>query len=149
MKNNGLYKLFLLVTLMVILITGCSSKTPYEKAIESFTPISLEEVQKNIDNGTPFILYMGSSSCSFCTEVAPHVQQAAKREGATIYYMNTDAEELQDNQDFEKFRNDHDIEFDPAMILFTQDGFEKTSLMTDTDQTALIFKKYLKKVNGQ
>lgn len=146
MKNNRILKL-LLITLILSFTTACSSGSPYEKAVESFTPITFEEIKENIANGTPFILYMGNDSCSFCIDVAPHVQQAAKREAATVYYLNTESPELEGNTEFEEFKKDYEVDTDPAMILFTQDGFERTSLMTDTDQTALIFKKYLKKIN--
>ena len=138
---------FVIISVMImIFVVGCSNKTPYQKYVASFTPITIEEVNNNIENGTPFVLYFSRESCSFCSEVIKNVRSAAKEMGVEIFYIDTDTPDIEKDESYVEFRKEYDIEFDPAMLLFTKDDYYKGRLITDTDEIALTFKKYLAKI---
>lgn len=140
-------ELVILSVMVVMLITGCSKKTSYQKKVGSFTPISIEEVHDKIENGIPFVLYISNESCPFCAEVVNNVRSAAKEVGVKIFYIDSEDSDIKDDEAFLKFKGDYDIESDPTMLLFTEDDYSKAWLITDTDEIAFTFKKYLAKIS--
>lgn len=113
----------------------------------SFTPISIEEVHNKTENGIPFVLYISNESCPFCAEVVNNVRSAAKEVGVKIFYIDSEDSDIKDDEAFLKFKGDYDIESDPTMLLFTEDDYSKAWLITDTDEIAFTFKKYLAKIS--
>lgn len=146
-KKKTCQRVVFLLVLVMFLVLGCSDRTPYEKIVSSFTPITIEEVNSNIKKGDPFILYFSRESCSFCNEIVKNVSSAAKEKGVTIHYIDTDTPDLENNEEYVQFRKEHDVEFDPAMLLFTTVGYSKARLITDTDEIALTFKRYLEELS--
>lgn len=139
---------FTILFIMVMVFTvGCGQKTSYQKNVDSFTPISMEEVHDKIENGIPFILYISNESCPFCVEVVNNVRSAAKEVNAKIFYIDSENPDIKNDETFLKFKEEYDIEDDPTMLLCTEDDCSKAWLITDTDEIAFIFKKYLEEIS--
>lgn len=145
-KKSVIGVTFLFVVFMIINV-GCSEKTSYEQNVASFTPITIEEANNNIEKGTPFIIYFSKESCPFCVEVVNNVRSAARQQGVEIFYVDTDIPDIEKDEAYVGFRKKYDIESDPAMLLFTEDDYSHGWLITDTDEIALVFKKYLAKIS--
>jgi len=147
-KQRILVRLAVLFIMVMIFAVGCSKKTSYQKNVGSFTPISIEEVHDKIENRTPFVLYISNESCPFCVEVVNNVRSAAKEVGVKIFYIDSEDPDIKDDKTFSEFKEKYDAKSDPTMLLFTKDDCKKAWLITDTDEIAFIFKKYLAEVSG-
>lgn len=146
-KQEILIGFIILSIMIMILAVGCSKKTPYQKNVSSFIPVSIEEVRDKIENRTPFVLYISNESCPFCVEVVNNVKSAAKEVGVKIFYIDSKDPDMKSDETFLEFKKKYDIESDPTMLLFTKDDCKKAWLITDTDEIAFIFKKYLTEIS--
>lgn len=146
-KQRTLIGLAILFIMVMIFIAGCGQKTSYQKNVGSFTPISIEEVHDKIENGTPFVLYISNESCPFCVEVVNNVRSAAKEINIKIFYIDSEDPDIKDDKTFSEFKEKYDAKSDPTMLLFTKDDCKKAWLITDTDEIAFIFKKYLAEIS--
>lgn len=143
-----LMRLVILSISVMIFTIGCSNQTQYQKNVGSFTPVSIEEVHNKIENRTPFVLYISNESCPFCVEVVNNVRGAAKEVNVKIFYIDSEDPDIKNDEAFLKFKEEYDAETDPTMLLFTENGHSKAWLITDTDEIAFVFKKYLAEISG-
>ncbi len=55
----------------------------------AFIEISLEASLAKIERGESFMIYYGKPNCSWCIEAVPVLNEAAKENGAVVYYVDT------------------------------------------------------------
>ena len=73
-------KVVISLLLIILLISGCSSKTYQE--------IDLKTLENKINNKETFIIYIGSSTCSNCASLNPTLNKVIQNYNLTIYYIN-------------------------------------------------------------
>ena len=55
----------------------------------AFVEISLEASLEKIEQGESFMIYYGKPNCPWCIEAVPVLNEAAKENGAVVYYDDT------------------------------------------------------------
>ena len=55
----------------------------------AFVEISLEASLEKIEQGDSFMIYYGKPNCPWCIEAVPVLNEAAKENGAVVYYVDT------------------------------------------------------------
>ena len=55
----------------------------------AFVEISLEASLEKIEQGESFMIYYGKPNCPWCIEAVPVLNEAAKENGAVVYYVDT------------------------------------------------------------
>ena len=104
-------KLFLMVFVAVLLLSGCSKSYVSE--------ISYDEFKKLVDDKETFILEIMSEDCINCTKFSPKLEEVVNEYKVTVRYIN--AAKLTDNQ-FDEFG----VTGTPT-VLFYIDGEEQTT----------------------
>ena len=57
--------------------------------LNAFVEISLEASLEKIEQGESFMIYYGKPNCPWCIEAVPVLNEAAKENGAVVYYVDT------------------------------------------------------------
>ena len=81
-------KKILIFVLCLVLLCGCSK--------DYITEISIDDLNKKIENKESFILYIGSAKCSHCKDYRPKLNEVVKEYNLTVYYV--DISKLDNNQ---------------------------------------------------
>ena len=116
---------------------GCSVLAPcgdekadmsaYENFMDTdhvFVSATFEDALKAIENDQTFILYTGFSTCPWCLEAMPILNEVAKEFDATVSYINTRPDHtreselrVSDNPDYVQF-----VEVMDAVLSTNEDG---------------------------
>lgn len=129
--KKGKIRLFIL--LIILCITGCTSKTG------KFESITFNEYQQLIENKESFILEVMSSDCTHCKSLKPKLQNVINNYGITIKTINL---EKLSNKDYQEFTNIIGSKATPT-ILFYKNGYESsvsTRIIGDVTKERIIEK---------
>lgn len=80
-------KKIIVIILICIFIVGCVNKKPY---IE----IKYKEFANKIENKESFILYIGSTDCSFCERYEKTLKRVVNKYNVDVYYINVAKEKI-------------------------------------------------------
>lgn len=112
MKKNIILVFLILIGLFVV---GCSN--------ESIRKINYKEFNNLIKEQETFILYIGSASCSNCTEFSPKFESVIEENNiSNVYYVDLDTLSDEEKSSFNKVIN---ITGTPTVV-FVTDGEEKS-----------------------
>lgn len=89
----------------------------YYHSVNTFTTISLEDLNKKLNNNEAFYLYVGRATCPWCRKIAPILSQVAESNHLNIYYL--DSEGTNNNPELKKFRKKYNIKTVPAILVFS------------------------------
>lgn len=73
-------------------ITSSSTIASSNQASQSYTTISLAELQEKMATDEDFFLYVGRPTCPYCEIFLPKLEEAIQETGTPVYYLNTDLE---------------------------------------------------------
>ena len=88
-------KKFILISLIICMISGCSFATSTHVIEKDFSKEQLIEVdyihlQEKIKNKDSFVLYIGRPDCGDCQEFEPYLKKYLNdNKGVYLYYFNT------------------------------------------------------------
>ena len=85
-KRHRMKKIIVII-LTCIFIVGCVNKKPY---IE----IKYKEFANKIENKESFILYIGSTDCSFCERYEKTLKRVVNKYNVDVYYINVAKEKI-------------------------------------------------------
>lgn len=63
-----------------------------DQSSQSYTAISLVELQEKMTADKDFFLYVGRPTCPYCEIFLPKLEEAIQETGSVVYYLNTDLE---------------------------------------------------------
>ena len=108
-------KILLLMTIVIIALTGCKYK--------GYQNINYEELTKKISNNETFVFVIGSRDCSACTTYKGTMEEIIKDYNVPIYFV-----EIADlsEEDGNKLRSQFYYQYTPTTI-FIENGKEKTT----------------------
>lgn len=109
--------LVLCSVIMVLFLTGCGNK------ISTYDEINYEEYSNLIEDKSDFILYMGSATCSHCSEFKPTLERIIKKYQVDVKYI--DISTLSDKE-YSVLKNKTKLKGTPTVV-FVEDGVVKTS----------------------
>lgn len=77
-------KILLTIALLgtVFLSFGCTKKN------SNLVEISYSEFADKVKNRESFVVYVGSATCSHCSEFKPTLEKVIKENGLTVYYLD-------------------------------------------------------------
>ena len=109
-------KKIFLILFFIIMIGGCSNHNYLKE-------INYNEFNSMMRNEESFILYVGQTSCSACSNYTPIFTQVLKNHDVTAYYI--DLNNLNDN--YTAFIKTINVHSTPS-IVFIKDGKETSTL---------------------
>jgi predicted bacteriocin transport accessory protein len=88
-------KILVLVSVLVILLTACTSKIPSKISDKPGSTTEITQVQPSyvvelIENKESFLFYFGNTWCSACEYMKPINSEVVRRTGQPIYYIEVD-----------------------------------------------------------
>jgi len=94
-KGNPMKKILLLVSVAVLLLTGCSDGVPAKIADKAASTTEVTQVKPTyvlelIQNKETFLFYFGSSVCGACQFMKPINSEVVRRTRSPIYYIEID-----------------------------------------------------------
>lgn len=94
-------------------------KKDYEKYVENFRSVDIEEIIKLENDMELFYLFVGFKDCPYCREFVPKLYNAWLEENQDIIYLDTkNIPESRENGSFEEFANKIKLEYVPALYYF-------------------------------
>lgn len=74
-------KILVVVALLSLILTGCNTK-------KNLIEINYDELRTKIENKESFVLYVGSSECSHCSDFKPILEKVITENNLDVYYIN-------------------------------------------------------------
>ncbi len=110
-------KNIVLVILLLLLFTGCSSSS-------NFKDISYSKFKNMLDNKETFFFVVVKDGCSYCDAYKPKVEEVLKEYNITGYKLNFS--EMNEDE-YNEFNSNFDVDGTPTTIFIT-DGVETSVL---------------------
>ena len=111
-----IFKSIVLIFMLVILLTGCTSSDKYMKEI------SLDDFKEKMANKETFALYVGNENCSHCISYLPTLKSVLKEYKITIYHLDNSKLSKKEYNEFNEYIS---ISGTPT-IAFITNGEEET-----------------------
>ena len=138
-KNNKiLIGITIFIALLIALLVISSMNS-----IGKLSELTYNEIKEKNNKKEDYILIVSRSDCSHCMEYKPKVEQVAKENKITVYYIDYDSE---NEKTQEKFLKEFKLDGSTPMTLFIKEGKEVSILNRlegDVDKDKIIdrFKK--------
>lgn len=97
-----------------------NTKSDYNKFIEKFIKVEVNDIYELQEEGLEFFLYIGRETCPYCKEFVPKLVEAS--EDSEVYYLDSIDSYENSSQHLKDFRDCNTIENVPSFILF--EGYE-------------------------
>lgn len=110
-------KNILIVFILMILVTGCGSKS------NNIKEISLDNFKGKMANKETFALYIGNENCSHCIAYRPTLESVLKDYDITIYQLDNSKLSEKEYAEFKSY-----INISGTQVVFITDGEEETTL---------------------
>ncbi len=91
----------------------------YNKALKSVELVSVSDIKKMRETGTPFFLLVGRKTCLDCRDFLPLLVSENKSSKKKLYYLDVE-KDLEKNRNYAK--NNLKIEFLPTFLKFNKNG---------------------------
>lgn len=101
----------------IFFLVGCGNK------ITTVDEIDYEEYSTMIENKEDFILYLGSASCSHCSDFKPVLEKVIKEYQIDVKYVDVS---LLDNKQYAILQNKTKLQGTPTVV-FVENGIVQTS----------------------
>ena len=121
-----IFKSIVLIFMLVILLTGCTSSDKYMKEI------SLDDFKEKMANKETFALYVGNENCSHCVAYLPTLKSVLKKYKITIYHLDNSKLSKKEYNEFNEYIS---ISGTPT-IAFIKNGEEETTLNRIVGETS-------------
>ena len=92
-----IFKSIILIFMLVILLTGCTSSDKYIKEI------SLDDFKEKMANKETFALYVGNENCSHCISYLPTLKSVLKEYKITIYHLDNSKLSKKEYNEFNEY----------------------------------------------
>lgn len=134
--------------ILILIITGCKSKTP-DKHISLNKNTELIEINKkgDLEKIVDGYIFFSSKDCPLCSEITPLVKDEINGNNYNIYYFdifNMMYKEIYTSKELQKICNDYYIALVPT-ILKLKNGTEVDRFPSDYDKKLSELSKELKK----
>lgn len=126
----------LLVTILLVLLVGCSKGT-YSEPVE----INYSDFESKVSSKESFVLFMWQEGCSHCEAFKPTLNEVVKKYDVLIYSINLS--ELEDKE-YLKIENKTFIKGTPTMVYIKEGIVQSNKLVGNKkqDEVAEFLKKY-------
>lgn len=104
----------------------------YAVSTKNFIPVTIDEVNKKIEQGDTFYLYLGRETCVWCRMIAPHYQRVFDDAHLDLYYL--DSTDSKENPPLQKFRDDLGLDTVPQLIAFSKTKHQVLDISTSSKQ---------------
>ncbi len=141
-------KKFILISLIICMISGCSFATSTHVIVKDFSKEQLIEVdythlQEKMKNKDSFVLYIGRPDCKDCQEFEPYLKEYLhQNNGVYLYYFNTKVyrdlakKENADQKDkdfYDRLYRELDFSWTPTLKFIYQGKNEESYTYLDKD----------------
>lgn len=128
-------KIFILFFSLVILLTGCKNS--------SYNEIDFETFEKYLDDEESFVLVIGSSQCSHCSDYQVTMDEIINEYGLDIKYINV--LNLSDKDVSKLDAKTHYNYSTPTTVFFDEGKLDNTSTIRGAQNKENVIKKLTKK----
>ncbi|MDD7732931.1 MAG: thioredoxin family protein [Firmicutes bacterium] len=90
-----------------------AEKAAYNELVGTYPTITIDQVEEARDKKEDRLIYMGATYCPYCRKFIPLLDEVAKKEGWTLYYMNAEAQ----GEEFDRFAEGIQVEYIPAVLV--------------------------------
>lgn len=97
-----------------------NNESEYLGLVEDFKKVSVEDINKKIDNNESFYLYVGRVTCPYCRIFVPKLHSAAENNLSQINYL--DVENTTQDAEFESFLSTINLQYVPSVVFFDDEG---------------------------
>ena len=90
-----------------------AEKAAYNDLVGTYPTITIDQVEEARDKKEDRLIYMGATYCPYCRKFIPLLDEVAKKEGWTLYYMDAEAQ----GEEFDRFAEGIQVEYIPAVLV--------------------------------
>lgn len=90
-----------------------AEKKAYNELVGTYPAITIDQVEEAQEKKEDRLIYMGATYCPYCRKFIPLLDEVAKKEGWTLYYMDAEAQ----GEEFDQFAEGLKVEYIPAILL--------------------------------
>ncbi|WP_019133939.1 thioredoxin family protein [Kallipyga massiliensis] len=90
-----------------------AEKAAYNELVKTYPAITINQVEEARDKKEDRLIYMGATYCPYCRKFIPLLDEVAKKEGWTLYYMDAEAQ----GEEFDRFAEGIQVEYIPAILV--------------------------------
>lgn len=90
-----------------------AEKAAYNELVKTYPAITIDQVEEARDKKEDRLIYMGATYCPYCRKFIPLLDEVAKKEGWTLYYMDAEAQ----GEEFDRFAEGIQVEYIPAVLM--------------------------------
>lgn len=104
----------------------------YQKYVSNFSVIQPNQLDSIIEHETVY-LYFGRATCPYCRAFVPELVSISKKNGVTIYYIDTE----NTDKKIQSLREKYNIEFVPSLIKIEKSEskrFESYNIKDDSSE---------------
>lgn len=114
-------KIIIGCAILILVISGFfivkeATKTDYQKAVENYESLKLEDVNNKVKNKESFILYIGTEECPYCVEFVKLLENKRREREFDISYFDEKVGDTPEN--IQKLREQYQVDFLPRIIVF-------------------------------
>ncbi|MGT2826530.1 hypothetical protein [Streptococcus himalayensis] len=110
---------FLIVCCVLVIFLKSSSLTDYQKAVQAYRRINMEELEARLEKNESIYLYIGRESCPYCREFVPKLTQAVSEKNSIVYYLDSEGN---DKEAIKQFRKLQGIKTVPSLGYYNHRG---------------------------
>lgn len=90
-----------------------AEKAAYNELVKTYPAITIDQVEEARDKKEDRLIYMGATYCPYCRKFIPLLDEVAKKEGWTLYYMDAEAQ----GEEFDRFAEGIQVEYIPVVLV--------------------------------
>lgn len=113
-----------LVAILATLVIILSGVFIYRKITNPFINITTNEYRELLNNNQEKLIYIGRPTCPSCQKEMPVLKELLNDMDVKAYYFNTDKAKKKDLDDFNKFKEEINLQYVPTIIYYDEDGKE-------------------------
>jgi len=110
-------------------ISNVKDSNDYKTVVKNFSLVTVARLRLKIKNGDSFFLFTGRSTCPWCRKFVPVLNEIAKEEKITIFYL--DSENTAKDAKLKAFRDEYGIPYVPSLTYFDGNGYDHIQLETN------------------
>ena len=113
-----------LVAILATLVIILSGVFIYRKITNPFINITTNEYRESLNNNQEKLIYIGRPTCPSCQKEMPVLKELLNDMDVKAYYFNTDKAKKKDLDDFNKFKEEINLQYVPTIIYYDEYGKE-------------------------
>lgn len=113
-----------LVAILATLVIILSGVFIYRKITNPFINITTNEYRELLNNNQEKFIYIGRPTCPSCQKEMTVLKELLNDMDVKAYYFNTDKAKKKDLDDFNKFKEEINLQYVPTIIYYDEYGKE-------------------------